>query len=143
MNRKFQSSSRNRLTKTFANTGDKNFAQALIVGNQLFVTTDSLDVSNVTYATASTSIATGNLYTVDLTGTAATLSATATAPTVVFSGAGGIANGQSSSTEKTKLFASAGNDQQKVAVAATSATGNGVDFQNTSKMSRQIWVASR
>jgi hypothetical protein len=74
-------------TFTGAASGDKSYAQALVVGSQLFVTSDSTDVNLSTYGTSGAT--TGHLTTVDLTGAAAT---TVIGMTPVANGAGSVVN---------------------------------------------------
>ena len=72
---------------TGAAASDKSYAQALVVGNQLFVTSDSSDVNLSTYGTSGAT--TGHLTTVDITGASST---TVVAMTPVANGAGSVVN---------------------------------------------------
>lgn len=108
-------------------TGFKGFAQALVVGSQLLVTSDSQDINLSTYGTTTT--ATGRLSTYDLTGVAA-------ASTVaIFSGAGSLANNGGT------LYASAGTKQTRMSATATT-TGESVDLESTKPVIRNLWLRS-
>jgi hypothetical protein len=106
-------------------TGSKSFAQVLVVGNQLFVTSDTNDVSLATYgAPASTS---GVLTTVNL----ATLGITTV---TIRSGAGSLAN------VGTTLYQSSSDTQQQMLTNALSATGTSVDISTVPKIIRGLWL---
>ena len=77
-----------------AAANDKSYAQALVVGNQLFITSDSSDVNLSTYGTSGAT--TGHLTTVDITGGTAT---TVVSMTPVANGAGSVVNDTSSNTK--------------------------------------------
>jgi hypothetical protein len=107
--------------------GDKGFAQALVVGNQLFVMTDT-NVNDVNSSSYGSTGNTGHLTTVDLaTGTASTT-------LVVNSGASSLVN------NGTALYSASSTKQQKMATNATSTTGATVDLQADSKGQRALWL---
>lgn len=106
-------------------TGSKGFAQALVVGSQLFVTSDSADVNAASYGTGATS--TGTLTTVNLT----TL---AVASTAIRSGAAAIAS------VGTELFTSSSDQQQRLGASATSTTGSTVDITSLARITRLLWL---
>jgi hypothetical protein len=112
---------------TTLTSGEKAFSQALIVGNQAFVTTDSSDVSLSSYGTSST---TAHVTSVSLTST--------TSPTtvVVSAGASSLVN------TGTTLFNSSSTEQQLVSVSATSTAGTSVDSITTPKLSRMLWLST-
>jgi hypothetical protein len=110
---------------TLGSSSEKGYAQVLVVGNQIFVTTDSADVNSSTYGTSGTS--TGKLYTLS------------------FSGAGSstnLVNGASSAVRSdTGVYAGSGTTLQY----ATSATlgGTGVDPGVLPRVIRRLWVRTQ
>ncbi|HEX5058711.1 MAG TPA: hypothetical protein VFV99_05085 [Kofleriaceae bacterium] len=106
-------------------TGDKGFAQALVVGNQLFITTDSTDVNSSSYGTTSN---TGHLTAINL--------ATGTATTAVVINSGGTSLVNSSTT----LFSASATKQQQTATSATSTTGTRVDLTTATLLKRALWL---
>jgi hypothetical protein len=106
-------------------SGERGFAQATVVGTQLFVTSESSDINDSAYGTAG---ATGHVYSVDLT------SGTAGTTLAIASGAGSIAN------LGTTLYASSGAGQQQLGATASSTTGPSVASQSIAKMVRQFWM---
>ena len=106
----------------------KGFSQALIVGNQLFVTTDTTDVNFSTFGT--TSANTGSLMTVNL--------ANSTSTTVVISG-----GASSLASSGTTLISSTSDQQSKLATSATSTTGTSVDSVAVAKITRALWLRSK
>jgi hypothetical protein len=106
-----------------AAASDKSYSQALVVGNQLFVTSDTSDVNLSTYGTTATN--TGHLTTVNLstasTGTVVSLTgATGGAASVVNNG--------------TSIYTSGS------VATATSATGTSVDLTSLPKVVRNLWL---
>lgn len=108
--------------------GLKGFAQALVVGTQLFLSADSADVSSSTYG-ASTSN-TGSLITMD-TGTAST-------STVVIR-----AGGSSLVNSSTTLYSSSSNAQQQLSTSASTTTGAKVDPAAQPSVFRVLWMRMR
>ena len=106
--------------------GERGFAQATVVGTQLFVTTDTGDVNGSAYGT--TTSATGHVYTVDLT------SGTAGTTLAVQSGASSVAN------LGTTLYTSSGSAQQQLGAAASTTVGPNVGSQSIPRMVRQLWL---
>jgi hypothetical protein len=100
---------------------DKSYAQALVVGNQLFVTSDSSDVNLSTYGTSAN---TGHLTTVNL----ATSAATVVALSGVTGGAGSVANNGTSIYTSTSV------------ATASGATGTSVDLSSLPKVVRNLWM---
>jgi len=109
-------------------TGTKGFGQALVVGTQLFVTSDSADVDASSYG--GTTADTGSMMTVDL----ATSSATTV---VVHSGAGSLAS------SGTTLYSSSSNRQQQLTAAAAGTAGPSVDVTAQPKVTRNLWLRTR
>lgn len=107
-------------------SGDRGFSQAIVVGTQLFVTSDSSDINLASYGTSTTS--TGRLYTVDV------LSGTSTT-TVITAGATTLANSGST------LYSSSSSKQEQIAAAATT-TGEKIDFESAPKLTRNLWLRS-
>ena len=104
--------------------GERGFAQARVVGTQVFVTTDSADVNAATYGTGTT----GRVYSFDLTGNVAA------SPFTVVSGAGELAN------IGTTVIVSAGSAQQQLTTSANTATGPSVDSGWFPHVIRRLWV---
>ena len=103
-------------------TAEKGFAQALVVGNQIFVTTDTADVNASTYGTTGTS--TGKLYTLSFAG-----AATSTV----------IVNGASSAIRSDNgTYAGAGTTIQYATAAAPG--GTRVDPEALPRVSRKLWL---
>ncbi|MGE0869419.1 MAG: hypothetical protein AB7P03_12710 [Kofleriaceae bacterium] len=106
-------------------SGDKGFSQALVVGNQLFVTTDSSDINASTFGTSVAN--TGRVVTADLSGgTSSTI--------VIASGAGSLVN------SGTALFSSSSSKQQQLGTSAASATGTSVDLNSSTTLTRDLWI---
>ncbi len=109
-------------------SGDRGFSQAIVVGTQLFVTSDSTDVSLASYGTST--VSTGRLYTVDLVGGTSTT-------TVIRAGAGTLANSGST------LYSSSSSRQERlVATATTFGSGEKIDFESAPKLTRNLWLRS-
>jgi type IV pilus assembly protein PilY1 len=104
-------------------TGQYAFSQALVVGSQLFVTTDSGDVNASSYGSTANS---GTVRTVEL--------ATQTSTTAVVS-SGGSALAASGTT----LVSSSGQKQQQTATA-TGTTGTSVDIFAAITVSRLLYL---
>lgn len=107
-------------------SGERGFAQIVVVGTQLFATTDSTDINSSTYGTTGN---TGHIVSYDLTGGT-------TSTVVVRGGAGSIGN------SGTTLYSSSSNAQQQVTISATSTTGASVDSQTVAKSQRLLWLRS-
>ena len=90
--------------------GERGYAQAHVVGTQVFVTTDTADINAATYGAGTT----GHVYGYDLAGSSLG------APMTIISGAGSLAH------LGTTLYASAGSAQQQLSSAANTATGPSV-----------------
>ena len=97
----------------------------LVVGTQLFVTSDSNDVNATSFGT----VATGHVMTYDLTGVAATSTVS------VASGAGSLAN------DRLALYASSGSLQQKLGSNASTTTGPTVDIP--AMLTRRLWLRTK
>lgn len=111
---------------TTLTSGDRGFSQLLVVGTQLFLTSDSSDVNSSSYGQTAD---TGHVTTVDLTG--------AQPSTVV-----AIASGGSSlASSGTNLYSSSSSQQQQVTSAA-STTGVSVDLANHATVRRLLWLES-
>jgi type IV pilus assembly protein PilY1 len=108
-----------------AAASDKSYAQATIVGTQLYVTSDSSDVNLSTYGTSGT--ATGHLTTVDLTGAAAT---TVLTMTPVANGAGSVVN----NTGGTQVYGA------YQLTSTNGSTGTSVDLTASAKVTRNLWL---
>jgi hypothetical protein len=109
---------------TTLTSGDKGFSQALVVGSQLFVTTDSSDVNLAAYGSLSN---TGRV-------TAVTLGTTpSTTIVAVTAGASSLVN------SGTTLYNSSNTQQQLLSVAATT-TGASADSAAIPKLTRLLWL---
>ncbi len=105
-------------------SGDKGFAQALVVGTQLFVTSDASDVNASSYG----SVTTGHVMTYDLSGLVVSTTV------AVGSGASSLTN------DRLALYNSSGSNQQTLATAA-STTGPSVDI--APKLTRNLWLRTK
>jgi hypothetical protein len=106
-------------------SGERGFAQVLVVGTELFAITDTTDINSSTYGTSGAT--TGHVVSYNLTaGTATTV--------VVRGGAGSLAN------SGTTLYSSSADRQQQLVTGAASSTGTSVDSQMTSKVQRLLWL---
>ena len=108
-----------------AAASDKSYAQVLIVGTQLFVTSDSSDVNLSTYGTSGA--VTGHLTTVDITGGAAS---TVVAMTPVANGAGSVVN----DTSTTNVYGA-----YKL-TTTNGSTGTGTDLKAPATLKRNVWL---
>ncbi len=106
-------------------SGENAYAQALVVGNQLFMTTDSADVNATGYGTTAT---TGHVYSYNL-------STGAQGATVVVSGgASSVAN------NGTSLYVAASNSEQQLGGGALSTSGASVNSTQVAKVTRKLWL---
>ncbi|MDB4959002.1 MAG: Type fimbrial biosis protein PilY1 [Myxococcales bacterium] len=108
--------------------GEKGSSQALIVGNELFLTTDTADINAIGYGTSG---ATGHMYRFNLSTNAAG------ATVVLAGGATSVAN------SATTLYAGASDKTQQLGTGASSTTGTSVDPIQGSKMYRKLWVRTQ
>ena len=109
-------------------SGDKAFAQAIVVGGELFVTADSQDVNSLSYGT--TGATTGHLYKVNLaTGAGSSV--------VITGGATSIANSD------TTIYASSADKSQESTMTAASASGTAVNSAPGPKVSRRLWLRTQ
>ena len=102
-------------------TAEKGYAQALVVGNQIFITTDTADVNSSTYGTGGS---TGKLYTLDFDGNASTTVIVGGGSSVVRSG-----NGVYAGSSTTIQYGS-----------AASPGGISVDPEALPRVSRMLWL---
>lgn len=110
---------------TTLSAGHKAFSQALVVGSQLFLTTDSSDVNLQAFGTSSS---TGSAMVVNLSGTA-----TATV-VAIHAGASSLVN------SRTAIFNSSSTQQEMLQVAATSTAGTSVDGASIPRLTRMLWL---
>ena len=111
-------------------SGDKSFSQVLVVGTELFLTSDSSDINLATYGTSTAQ--TGHLMKVDLTG-----AGTSGTTTVITSGATSLAYNASGNN----LYSSSRNRQERLSTTATT-TGEKVDLESIPMISRHLWLRS-
>jgi hypothetical protein len=108
-------------------SNERGFAQVLVVGTELFVTTDNSDINSSGFGTAGN---TGHVLRYDLdAGTSTTV--------VVRGGAGSLANAG------TSLYSSSSDRQQQLATDAGSTVGTSVDTQTVAKLSRMLWLRTQ
>ncbi len=103
------------------------FAQILIVGAQLFLTTDTSDVNATGFGTNGT---TGHLVTYNLS--------TSSATTVVIRG-GSSSIARSGAT----LYSSSSDQQQQLGTDAESTSGTTVDTESAAKLERRLWLKTQ
>jgi hypothetical protein len=112
---------------TTLSAGHKAFSQALVVGSQVFVATDSSDVNLSAFGTTSS---TGQAMVVNLGQTA---SSTIIA---VNAGAGSLVN------SSTTIYNSSSTQQERLEVAA-STTGTSVDSASIPRLTRMLWLPTQ
>lgn len=103
-------------------SGDKGFSQAVVIGDELFFTTDSSDINAADYG--SVDAVTGTVYTISVTGGPATT-------TDVQGGAGSVAS------SGTAVYASSKDKAQRLASDAASATAR---TGRKPQVSRSMWL---
>ncbi|HVK88519.1 MAG TPA: hypothetical protein VM513_30585 [Kofleriaceae bacterium] len=108
-------------------TNEKAYAQLLVVGDQLFLTTDTSDVNASSFGASGN---TGHVVAFDLRTAAST-------SVVVRGGASSLAQ------HGTQLFSSSSDRQQRLASDALSATGSTVDTQVVAKLVRMLWLRTQ
>jgi len=134
-------------------SGSKAYSQPTIVGNQMFVTSDTADVNATSYGANQTG--TGRDLTVNgINGTASSNSYDTTTSTI-YAGASSLAAGHDSSGNLV-LIGSSSDKQSQVGTSAYSAAGTGVatttstlgagtsvDDQATAKVTRNLWLRTK
>jgi len=113
---------------------EKGFAQAVVVGNEIFFTTDTGDVNSSSYGT--TGSPTGKLYRLDFDGAEVGTSVVLLPPDLA-GGANMIAN------SGTALFTASATQTQKLATDASGTTGTAVDAIQLPKVARKLWVRTQ
>ena len=112
-------------------TGDKGFAQAVVAGNEVFITADSEDVNSLTYG--STVGDSGKVYKVGLSA-----SGTATATTVVVAGGAG-----SVAMSGTAIYSVSKNGAEQLSAMTTDGTpGTSLNTGGSPRVSRKLWLRS-
>jgi hypothetical protein len=112
--------------------GEKGFSQATVVGNQVFITTDTADTNDNTAPGAyGTTGASGHVYRYDFG------SNTQGATVVVEGGISSVVN------SGTAVFTGASDQQQRLGTDATTAVGVSVDPQQAMKVTRKLWLRSQ
>ena len=108
--------------------GDRGYSQAVVVGNQLFVTSDSSDVNSATYGT--TGAASGHVVAVSGLNSNAS-----TSTTVIYTGGSALA------ASGNTLYASSSDKQVQFGTQAAGGTGTSVNFDgNAVKVARALWL---
>jgi Tfp pilus tip-associated adhesin PilY1 len=113
---------------TTLSAGHKAFSQALVVGSQLFVVSDSSDVNLTAFGTTSS---TGKATVVNLSGTAS--------PTIVAVNAGA----SSLVNSRTTIYNSSSTQQELLQVVAASTTGTSVDSASIPRLTRMLWLPTQ
>jgi hypothetical protein len=107
--------------------GERGFSQVLVVGSELFVTTDNSDINASGFGNAAD---TGRVTTYDLT--------TATSTTVVVRG-----GASSLAADGTTLYSSGADRQQRLSTDALSTVGPTVDSFVKTKLTRLLWLRTQ
>jgi len=115
-------------------TGEKGFAQALVVGNEVFFTTDTVDVNASGYGTSGT---TGKLYKFDFDAANTAGTVIAVQPPNLAGGANTLANSGA------EVFSASANQTQRAPTDAASATGTSVDPTQVPKVTRKLWLRTQ
>lgn len=106
--------------------GERAYAQALVVGNEIFITTDNGDVNSASYGTSGNN--TGKAYRLTTSGGS---SGTAV---VLAGGATSVAN------VGTAMYTGSGNASQRLGTNAASTSGASVDGMQTAGGMRKLWL---
>ena len=109
-------------------SGERGFGRALVVGTQLFVTTETADANLTTFGASGAT--TGHVLAIDLTGNSSTTTNT------VRGGIGSVA------LSGTTLISSDSDQQGKLTITAAT-TGAKVDFGIVPKLTRLLWVSTQ
>jgi hypothetical protein len=110
-------------------SGDKGFSQAVVIGGQLFVTSDSTDVNASTFGTGSGN--TGHMTAIDLA------DGTVGSTIVIASGAATLAS------SGTSLYTSSATKQQQLSTQAASTTGEATEITGTQAFKRLLWLRTK
>lgn len=105
--------------------GEKASSQALIVGTELFFTTDTTDINSTGYGASA--VNTGKAYGLDLTGNNAGVD-------TVVAGVGNLANAG------TALYSSGGQASEQISFDATSTVGETINGGQLPKATRRLWL---
>ena len=119
-------------TITFG-SGESGYSQVVVVGNELFITTDSTDVNSTSYGSSTAN--TGHVYNYTFGGSSPSQGSTV----VVASGASSVAADTSTNT----VYSSSSASQQQVNTPVTAAGGTSVNDQFTTQASRQLWLRTQ
>jgi len=117
--------------ETALGANERSIGQLLVVGNQLFLTTDTANINSAAYGTSSS--ATGRAYFFTI-GSSAVVTAMGSNSGQIQGGASGLIN------DGTTILGGASDRQQRLGTAATSQTGTSVDSNNTRKPTRLAWL---
>jgi hypothetical protein len=107
--------------------GEKAFAQAVIVGDQLFVVTDTTDVNQASFGSTNS----GKLYRMDLSNGGNASSVT------IAGGAGSI------TSDGTALYAASGKSVQRMTTAARTAVSVTTNANAAQTIARVMWFSTR
>lgn len=112
---------------------EKGLAQATVVNSQIYVTTDTADTNDNTNPGAyGTGGATGHVYRIDFSGTASIGTSV-----VIEGGASSVIN------SGLGVYAGSSDQQQRLATDAVASTATSVDPNQTSKVSRKLWLRTQ
>ena len=117
------------INKALLNANEKISSQVLVVGTEIFITTDNSDINSTSYGNLGAS--TGAAYNINI----AAQTPAITLVNVLQGGASGLAFNSST----TKLIGGAADKTQELASLATT-TGTSVDYSNTPKATRLVWL---
>jgi hypothetical protein len=116
--------------KVALGTDERGWSQAYVVGDQIFVTTETADVNLGTYGTGAA--ATGKAY--QVTASAGGSTQTTTATTAVIFGGGSSLIGTGT------LYASSSSQQQAVTLSPGTGTGVALSSSDPSNVKRRLWL---
>jgi hypothetical protein len=114
-------------------TGERAVGQLLVVGNQIFLTTDTTNINSSSYG--KTGATTGHAYSFTI-GSSTAVTAVGSNSGVIQGGASGLIN------DGTSIYGGAADRQQRLGSTATSTAGTSVDYTNNKKPSRLAWLRS-
>lgn len=119
------------------NSGEKGWAQATVVGNQVFATADTSDVNSVTYGTSASTSA--HVYAANFTG-ASQVTQTSSATVFVSQAVTYGASSVGAFSTNTSVYTSVGSKQQELATGASSNTGFGATASIATALKRKLWL---
>jgi len=117
--------------KVALGAGERGWSQAYVVGDQIFVTSETADVNLGSYGTSAT--ATGKAYQVTTSAGGATQTTSATTAVIFGGGSSVIGTGGT-------LYASSSSKQQQLGLSPGTGTGPAISVSNLAPFKRRLWL---